>query len=53
VVVAVPFEAEPQACYGHVRTFDVATLRQLGDRFPGVRAGVFEQHGGWLVLDRR
>ena len=52
VVVAVPFEDEPQACYGHVRTFDVATLRALGARFPGVRASVFEHHGGWLVLDR-
>lgn len=52
VVVAVPFEDEPQACYGHVRTFDMATLRDLGARFTGVRARVFEHHGGWLVLDR-
>lgn len=52
VVIAVPFEDEPQACYGHVRTFDMATLRRLGARYPGVRATVFEHHGGWLVLDR-
>jgi Methyltransferase domain len=52
VVIAVPFEDEPQACYGHVRTFNLATLRELGARFPGVRASVFEHHGGWLVLDR-
>ena len=52
VVVAVPFENEPQACYGHVRTFDMATLRKLGARYPDVRASVFEHHGGWLVLDR-
>lgn len=52
VVIAVPFEDEPQACYGHVRTFDMATLRELGARFPGVRATAFEHHGGWLVLDR-
>lgn len=52
VVVAVPFEEEPQACYGHVRTFDLAVLRELGARCPGMRANVFEHHGGWLVLDR-
>lgn len=52
VVIAVPFEDEPQACYGHVRTFDLATLQRLGARYPGVRATVFEHHGGWLVLDR-
>lgn len=52
VVVAVPFEEEPQACYGHVRTFDLAALRELGARCPGMRADVFEHHGGWLVLDR-
>ncbi len=52
VVVAVPFEAEPQACYGHVRRFDVTELARLGARYPGVRATVTEHHGGWLVLDR-
>lgn len=52
VVVAVPFEDEPQACYGHVRRFDVAELERLGARYPGVRSEVTEHHGGWLVLDR-
>lgn len=52
VVVAVPFEEQPQACYGHVRTFDLGTLRELGTRCPEMRASVFEHHGGWLVLDR-
>lgn len=52
VVVAVPFEDEPQACYGHIRRFDTAALTRLGARFPGVRATVTEFHGGWLVLDR-
>lgn len=51
VVIAVPFEDEPQICYGHVRTFDMAALRELGARHHGVRASVFEHHGGWLVLD--
>lgn len=56
VVVAVPFEEQPQACYGHVRCFDIAELARLGDRLslahPGVQATVSEHHGGWLVLDR-
>ncbi|MHC9295204.1 mycofactocin oligosaccharide methyltransferase MftM [Mycobacterium sp. LTG2003] len=56
VVVAVPFEDEPQACYGHVRRFDIAELVRVGERLsnshPGVRATVSEHHGGWLVLDQ-
>lgn len=54
VVVAVPFEDVPRACYGHVQRFDVDTLRVIADawRTVGVRAGVHEFHGGWLVLDR-
>lgn len=55
VVVAVPFEEEPQACYGHVRRFDTAELVRLGERaravHPGVHVTVSEHHGGWLVLD--
>ncbi|GAS98950.1 type 11 methyltransferase [Mycolicibacterium canariasense] len=57
VVVAVPFEEQPQACYGHIRRFDIATLRTLGERLcaadPSRHVTVFEHHGGWLVLDRR
>jgi hypothetical protein len=49
VVVAVPFEEEPSAVYGHVRTFDLATLSQLGEN-TGHRCSVHENHGGWLVL---
>ncbi|MGU3497714.1 mycofactocin oligosaccharide methyltransferase MftM [Mycobacterium sp. C31M] len=52
VIVAVPYEDEPQACYGHVRSFDTAALQQLAARHPGLRATIFEHHGGWLVLDR-
>lgn len=54
VIVAVPFEDVPRACYGHVRRFDVAALQTIADawRDSGVRAGVHEFHGGWLVLDR-
>jgi hypothetical protein len=56
VVVAVPFEPEPRACYGHIQRFDLASLQLLAVRVvagnPGVTAGVHEFHGGWLVLDR-
>lgn len=56
VVVAVPFEDAPQACYGHIRRFDVAELSRLGESLcaanPGVCATVTEHHGGWLLLDR-
>lgn len=56
VVVAVPFEEEPRACYGHVQRFDLDTLRGIGARLkrthPSVRVSVHEYHGGWLILDR-
>jgi hypothetical protein len=55
-VVAVPFEDEPRACYGHIQRFDIAALRRLAvrlrSRHPGLRAAVHEYHGGWLILDR-
>lgn len=51
VVVAVPFEPEPTAAYGHVRTFDLASLDALG-RASGWFHTTYEWHGGWLVLDR-
>jgi hypothetical protein len=56
VVVAVPFEDEPRACYGHVQRFDLPALHgmaaQLCSEHEGLRATVTEHHGGWLVLDR-
>jgi len=57
VIVAVPFEKEPTAAFGHVRCFDLTALRDLGAAYHG-RAGVTEVsvselHGGWLVLDKR
>jgi len=51
VVVAVPFEAEPTAAFGHVRVFDLDDLRRLGEE-SGWRSTHYEHHGGWLVLDR-
>ncbi|MFF4549657.1 mycofactocin oligosaccharide methyltransferase MftM [Streptomyces sp. NPDC001406] len=50
VVVAVPYEDEPTAAYGHVRCFDPAGLTALGRR-TGHRFCVTSHHGGWLVLD--
>ncbi|WP_072803351.1 mycofactocin oligosaccharide methyltransferase MftM [Rhodococcoides yunnanense] len=50
VVVAVPFETEATSCHGHIRTFDIAALRSMGEQI-GVPYEVDEFHGGWLVLD--
>jgi hypothetical protein len=54
VVVAVPVENEPTAAYGHIRTFNLRELGELGARAGQHRAGqhasVHEHHGGWLVL---
>lgn len=50
VIVAVPMEAEPTAAFGHVRTFDLAGLGELGAA-AGTRCAVWEYHGGWLLLD--
>lgn len=49
VVVAVPFEDEPNATWGHVRTFDPAALAVLAADRPH---RVEEHHGGWLVIER-
>lgn len=51
VVVAVPFEEEPTAAFGHVRTFDADDLAELGEA-SGWDWAMHEHHGGWLVLDR-
>lgn len=51
VIIAVPFENETTACHGHIRTFDEATLIDLG-RSTGSRFETMEHHGGWLVFDK-
>ncbi len=48
VVVAVPYEDEPNPTWGHVRTFDAARLHDLGAA-TGRTYRVEEHHGGWLV----
>lgn len=50
VVVAVPFEDEPTAAYGHVRTFETSDLVRLG-RGCGFPFQVEQHHGGWLLID--
>jgi SAM-dependent methyltransferase len=49
VVVAVPFEAEPDRTWGHVRTFTAADLAALGAA-TGRPHHVSHHHGGWLTL---
>lgn len=51
VVVAVPYEDEPAAAYGHVRTLDHAALVSLGEQ-SGLPFEVIDSDGGWLVIDR-
>jgi SAM-dependent methyltransferase len=50
VVVAVPYEPEPNPTWGHVRRFDHATLGALGEA-TGRPFRVADHHGGWLVID--
>ncbi|MFP1628522.1 mycofactocin oligosaccharide methyltransferase MftM [Streptomyces sp. 5K101] len=50
VVVAVPYEDEPTAAFGHVRCFGHDQLTELGRR-TGCPFRVDSFHGGWLVLD--
>ncbi|MEU7245440.1 mycofactocin oligosaccharide methyltransferase MftM [Streptomyces sparsogenes] len=50
VVVAVPYEDEPTAAYGHVRCFTPGQLADLGRR-TGHRFSVGAFHGGWLIVD--
>ncbi|HEY9265452.1 MAG TPA: mycofactocin oligosaccharide methyltransferase MftM, partial [Mycobacterium sp.] len=56
VVVAVPFEDVARDCYGHVQRFDLSALQKLAGeltrRHQGLKAQVYEFHGGWLILDR-
>lgn len=52
VVVAVPYEDEPDPVYGHLRCFDRDVLDALG-RSTGRPYRVDDHHGGWLVIDCR
>jgi SAM-dependent methyltransferase len=50
VVIAVPYEDEPNPTWGHLRTFDTAGLRRLGE-MTGRPYQVTDHHGGWLVVN--
>lgn len=50
VVVAVPYESEPTAAYGHVRIFCQADLDELG-RGTGLPYRIESYCGGWLIVD--
>lgn len=50
VVVAVPFEDEPTAAYGHIQSFGHTDLVRLGERH-GHKVRVSDHCGGWLVMD--
>jgi SAM-dependent methyltransferase len=54
VVIGVPYEDEPTAAFGHVRTVTADDLAALGAiaEADGWRAEVHDRHGGWLLLDR-
>ncbi|MDT7660278.1 MAG: hypothetical protein QOF38_4993 [Pseudonocardiales bacterium] len=50
VIVAVPYEPVPNPTWGHVRLFDHAALRALGEG-TGRPYQVTDHHGGWLVVE--
>lgn len=51
VVIAVPYEDEPAAVFGHVRAFTADHLWAMGRR-DHWDTDVHSSHGGWLVMDR-
>jgi ubiquinone/menaquinone biosynthesis C-methylase UbiE len=51
LIVAVPFEEIPDARFGHRQVFDRLRLQTLGRQLGG-DYDCFEDHGGWLVVDR-
>lgn len=50
VVVAVPFEDEPDEAFGHLRSLTLEDLQHWGER-AGLPFRVHEFHGGWLIID--
>jgi len=51
LIVAVPFESEPDQRYGHCQVFDERRLCALGQQ-TAADCRFFSHHGGWIVLDR-
>lgn len=52
VVVAVPFEDEPNESYGHVQALTLADVERWGAS-SGLGHRAYEHHGGWLILDQQ
>lgn len=52
LIVAVPLEETPDPRYGHRQVFDRERLLSIGEMLDGY-ASYFDDHGGWLVVDRR
>lgn len=50
VVIAVPFEETLSEHFGHQQRLATSTLRQWAEKVSHAGAQVFEDHGGWLVL---
>jgi 2-polyprenyl-3-methyl-5-hydroxy-6-metoxy-1,4-benzoquinol methylase len=51
LIIAVPLEAIPDARFGHRQVFDRQRLQTLGRQLGG-DSEYFEDHGGWLAIDR-
>lgn len=51
LIIAVPFEGEPDPRFGHHQAFKQNDLAVLGARSGGSYQ-TFEHHGGWLIIDR-
>lgn len=49
VIIAVPLESDPTMEFGHIRTFDLPGLAELG-RAVSTTFTVSEHHGGWLTM---
>ncbi|MCF8570649.1 class I SAM-dependent methyltransferase [Gordonia sp. HY002] len=54
VVIAVPFENQPSAHFGHLQSLSEDDLLRWAAPWvrSGMRATVFADHGGWLVIDK-
>lgn len=53
VVIAVPYETEPAAHFGHRLRLTETDLRRWAEPWPDCHAAIINDHGGWLVLDHR
>ena len=53
VVIAVPYETEPAGHFGHRLRLSAADLAHWAGFRPDCDVQIFDDHGGWLVLDHR